>query len=123
VHSPTDSKQKELLMNCTDKVLNKRFLYIKDDSKSENERFDIGETDSVTDGVATGKAIGGAAGLAAGDGMLAIPGISSIIAMRPIAELLAGTVTASIAGGLIDLGIPAEESKKYEEKIKKAILW
>jgi len=51
--------------------------------------------------------------------MLAIPGISPILAMGPIAGLLAGAATGGIAGGLIDLGIPAEESRKYEEKIKK----
>ena len=30
---------------------------IKDDSKSENERLNMGETDSITDGATTGEAI------------------------------------------------------------------
>ena len=90
----------------------------KDEGKYENENFSMKKTDSIADSATTGSALGGIAGLAAGAGMLAIPGIGPILAMGPIAGLLAGAAAGGIAGGLIDLGIPEEESRKYEEQIK-----
>ncbi len=70
------------------------------------------------DGVTTGGALGGIAGLAAGAGALFIPGIGPLLAAGPIAGLLSGAVTGGVAGGLIDWGIPAEESRHYEEDVK-----
>ncbi len=52
-----------------------------------------------------------------GAGALAIPGIGPIIAAGPIAAALSGAVAGSIAGGLIDWGIPAETSQKYEQSV------
>lgn len=78
----------------------------------------MGSTDPVTDGSTTGGVIGGLAGLAAGAGMLVIPGIGPLLAAGPIAGALTGAVTGGVAGGLVDWGIPAEESKRYEEHVK-----
>ncbi len=76
------------------------------------------DTDSNIDGITTGGVLGGIAGLAVGAGALFIPGIGPLIAAGPIAGLLSGAVTGGIAGGLIDWGIPAEQSRHFEEDIK-----
>ncbi|WP_031517998.1 DUF1269 domain-containing protein [Desulfofalx alkaliphila] len=74
--------------------------------------------DGVGDGVATGGVLGGIAGLAAGAGALAIPGIGPLLAVGPIAGMLSGAAAGGVAGGLVDFGIPEEEGRRYEEKIK-----
>ena len=74
--------------------------------------------DSTMDGISTGGVLGGIAGLAAGAGALFVPGIGPLLAAGPIAGILSGAVTGGIAGGLIDWGIPAEESRHFEEDIK-----
>ncbi len=77
-----------------------------------------GDTDSTMDGISTGGVLGGIAGLAVGAGALVIPGIGPLIAAGPIAGLLSGAITGGIAGGLIDWGVPAEESRHYEEDVR-----
>lgn len=72
----------------------------------------------LASGTTWGGAIGGAAGLLAGAGALAIPGIGPIVAAGPLAAALSGAVAGGVAGGLIDMGIPEEEGKQYEEDIK-----
>lgn len=79
---------------------------------------DFGGTDSVADGTTWGGALGGVAGLLAGVGALAIPGIGPIVAAGPLAGVLSGAVTGGVAGGLIDLGIPEERGRQYEENLK-----
>jgi uncharacterized membrane protein len=79
------------------------------------------DTDSTMDGITTGGVLGGVAGLALGAGALFIPGIGPLIAAGPIAGLLTGAATGGIAGGLIDWGIPAEESHHYEEDVKEGM--
>ncbi|MGE5586480.1 MAG: general stress protein [Bacillota bacterium] len=76
-----------------------------------------GEND-LTGGTVTGGAIGGATGLLAGLGALAIPGVGPIVAAGPIAAGLTGAVTGGIVGGLVDLGIPEERGRYYENKVK-----
>ncbi|HHY47360.1 MAG TPA: hypothetical protein GX506_08710, partial [Firmicutes bacterium] len=61
---------------------------------------------------------GGAAGLLAGLGALAIPGIGPIVAAGPLAATLSGAVTGGLVGGLVDLGIPDERGRYYEERVK-----
>ncbi len=74
---------------------------------------DLGE------GTAWGGGLGAVAGLLAGAGALAIPGIGPIIAAGPIAATLTGAVAGSIAGGLVDWGIPEEEGRRLEEEIRR----
>ena len=76
-------------------------------------------TDTISDGTAWGGALGGVAGLLAGVGALAIPGIGPIVAAGPLAGVLSGAVTGGVAGGLIDLGIPEERGRQYEQELKK----
>lgn len=75
-------------------------------------------TDSVTDGTTWGGALGGLAGLLAGVGALAIPGIGPIVAAGPLAAALSGAVAGGVAGGLIDMGIPEQEGRRYENELK-----
>ena len=98
-------------------------IIAKDDQKGRtgNQDMETGDdfaTDSMADGTAWGGALGGVAGLLAGMGALAIPGIGPIVAAGPLAGVLSGAVTGGVAGGLIDLGIPEERGRRYEEDIK-----
>lgn len=86
-------------------------------SKGQNNSDSKTYEDDITDGALTGGTLGGIGGLLVGAGALAIPGIGPIIAAGPIAAALSGAVAGSIAGGLIDWGIPAETSQKYEQSV------
>jgi len=70
------------------------------------------------EGVTWGGTLGGVTGLLAGVGALAIPGIGPIVAAGPLAAALTGAVAGGVAGGLLDMGIPEQEGKRYEEDIK-----
>src|SRR6202167_498745 len=76
---------------------------------------------AVTGAVAGGVTVG-ALGWIAGIGALAIPGVGPLIAAGPIIAALSGVAIGAavggIAGGLIGLGIPEIEAKRYEGKIK-----
>jgi len=89
----------------------------KDDMEVGGEMGMGGE--SIADGTAWGGALGGVAGLLAGVGALAIPGIGPIVAAGPLAGALSGAVTGGVAGGLIDLGIPEERGRQYEDELKR----
>jgi hypothetical protein len=73
-------------------------------------------------GASTGGVIGGTLGWIAGIGALAIPGIGPFIAAGPIMAALGGAAIGAtvggIAGGLIGMGIPELEAKRYEGKLK-----
>ncbi len=75
-------------------------------------------TDNISDGVMTGGILGGLAGLLIGAGSMIIPGLGIVAAAGPIAGLLTGAVTGGIVGGLVDLGIPENKGRQYEENIK-----
>lgn len=82
--------------------------------------FEVGNMagENVADGATWGGAIGGAAGLLASAGALAIPGIGPILAAGPLAATLSGAVAGGVAGGLIDMGIPENEGRRYEQDVK-----
>ena len=88
-------------------------------SKGGSQRRGSGEMydDDITDGALTGGTIGGIGGLLIGAGALAIPGIGPIVAAGPLAAALSGAIAGGIAGGLIDWGIPAESSRRYEQQV------
>jgi hypothetical protein len=73
-------------------------------------------------GATTGLVLGGALGWLAGVGAIAIPGVGPLIAAGPILAMLAGGgvggVVAGLAGGLIGMGIPEYEAKRYEGVVK-----
>jgi hypothetical protein len=70
-------------------------------------------------GAITGGTLGSVGGILLGMGALAIPGIGPFIAAGPIVAgltgLAAGAGTGALVGGLIGLGIPEEEAKKYND--------
>jgi uncharacterized membrane protein len=93
-----------------------------DQNKTRKRDMEVGGemgTNTISDGTAWGGALGGVAGLLAGVGALAIPGIGPIVAAGPLAGVLSGAVTGGVAGGLIDLGIPEERGRQYEQELKK----
>lgn len=83
-------------------------------------------------GATTGGIIGALAGLLVGVGTIAIPGIGGLLVAGPIAATLGltgaaattvsgavtGVVAGGVIGGLIGLGVPEEQARVYEEKIK-----
>lgn len=83
-------------------------------------------------GATTGGALGALAGLLVGIGAIALPGIGGLLVGGPLAAALglsgaaattvSGAVTGALAGGLVGaltgLGIPEEDAKVYEERIK-----
>lgn len=78
--------------------------------------------EGVAAGLASGAVLGGAFGWLVGIGTLAIPGIGPFLAAGPIVSALAGVgagaVTCSLIGGLVGLGMPEYEAKRYEGRIK-----
>lgn len=88
--------------------------------------------EGAVSGAATGGVLGGLAGLLVGIGAVAIPGIGALLIAGPLAAALgltgvaATTVSAAVTGalagglvgGLIGLGVPEEEAKAIEGRIK-----
>ncbi|MEN6567911.1 MAG: general stress protein [Veillonellales bacterium] len=118
VHSDAEKAVSELRsQGFTTEEIN---IVSKDSSKfRQNQPYD----DDITDGALTGGTIGGIGGLLMGAGVvasvgaMAIPGIGPIIASGPIAAAIGGAVAGGVAGGLIDWGIPAESSQRYEKSV------
>jgi hypothetical protein len=73
-------------------------------------------------GAGTGGAVGATIGWIAGIGALAIPGVGPFIAAGPIMAALSGAALGAtlggITGGLIGMGIPEFEAKRYEGKLQ-----
>ena len=78
--------------------------------------------EGLATGATSGAVVGGTLGWLAGIGALAIPGVGPLIAAGPIIGALTGVgvggTVGGIAGGLIGLGIPEYEAKRYEGRIK-----
>jgi hypothetical protein len=76
-------------------------------------------------GAASGALIGGTLGWLAGIGALALPGFE-LFAAGPIAAALAGvgigSTVGGISGGLLGLGMPEYEAKRYEGHVAKVIM-
>jgi hypothetical protein len=74
-------------------------------------------------GASTGAVIGGTLGWLAGIGALAIPGVGPFIAAGPIMAALAGAgiggSLGGVTGGLIGLGLPEYEAKRYDGRISR----
>lgn len=85
--------------------------------KQKSQDQDGTYDDDITDGTLTGGTLGGIGGLLMGAGALMLPGIGPIIAVGPITAAVGGAIAGGIAGGLIDWGIPAEASQRYEQEV------
>lgn len=85
--------------------------------KQRNQDQDGTYDDDITDGTLTGGTLGGIGGLLMGAGALMLPGLGPILAVGPITAAVGGAIAGGIAGGLIDWGIPAEASQRYEQEV------
>lgn len=78
--------------------------------------------EAAATGAVAGGLAGGTLGLLASLGTLAIPGVGPLLAAGPIVAALAGVgaggAVAGLIAGLIGLGIPEFEAKRYEGMIK-----
>lgn len=91
-----------------------------------------GVVEGAASGATTGTVLGGLAGLLIGIGAIAIPGVGGLLIGGPLAAALgltgaaattvSGAVTGAVAGGLVgglvNLGLPEEEARVYETRIK-----
>lgn len=93
-------------------------ILVKNGDETESRDAEGMVNDNISNGAVTGGVIGGLAGLLIGAGLVAIPGLGIIAAAGPITGLIGGAATGGIIGGLVDMGIPEEESKKYEGDIR-----
>src|SRR5215208_2348427 len=77
-------------------------------------------------GAGEGAAVGGITGLLLGAAAMLIPGIGPLVAVGPISAALAGAVTGGvtgavvggITGALVDAGVPEEEARYYDERMR-----
>jgi uncharacterized membrane protein len=97
---------------------------------ADNTGADV--ADGALSGAATGGLLGGLAGLLIGIGAITIPGIGALLIGGPLATALgltgaaattiSGAATGALAGGilgaLVNLGIPEDEARVYEDRIK-----
>ena len=96
-----------------------------DENQTEAEGFQgrqenpVATNDNISNGTVVGGVIGGVAGLLLGAGALTIPGLGIVAAAGPIIGLIGGVATGGIVGGLTDLGIPMEDSRRLEEHVRK----
>lgn len=74
--------------------------------------------EDIGDGVGWGAGLGAGAGLLATAGALTIPGIGPLLAIGPLAATLSGAVTGGIAGGLVDWGVPEEDGRRFEGRVR-----
>lgn len=95
--------------------------------QTASREFSLGRDTKTTEaaiaGAGTGALIGATWGWIAGIGALAIPGAGLFIAAGPIIGAMSGVtlgaVFGGICGGLIGMGIPEIEAKRFEGKILK----
>lgn len=90
----------------------------RDFATEHNTKAPEGATTGGVAGMGTGAILGWLAGI----GTLAIPGLGPFIAAGPIMAALSGAAiggaTGGIIGALIGTGIPEEEAKHYDEKVR-----
>lgn len=109
-------------------------IVMKDKGEGRESLKDTGASvaEGAVSGATTGGVLGGLAGLLIGIGAITIPGIGAILIGGPLATALgltgaaattaSGAVTGALAGGLVGalvgLGVPEEEARIYEERIR-----
>jgi Protein of unknown function (DUF1269) len=70
-------------------------------------------------GAGIGAALGGSLGLVATLSAIAIPGIGPLLIAGPLLGAFAGAAAGGAVGVLVGVGIPEDEAKLYEERLKK----
>jgi hypothetical protein len=91
-------------------------------SKDFGHRKSSKAPEGVVAGASSGVVLGGALGWLIGVGALTIPGFGPLIAAGPVVAALAGAgalgTAAGILGGLIGIGIPEYEARRYEGRVR-----
>lgn len=109
-------------------------IIMRDEEKAEELERNTGAevTAGAATGATTGAVVGGIAGLLIGIGTIAVPGVGALLIGGPLAAALGltgaaaitaeGAMTGALAGGLIGaltgIGVPKEEARLYEQKIR-----
>ena len=118
VENAVDALRRENFRNTDISVLFPENEGTKDFAHEKNTKAPEG----ATTGAASGALLGGGLGWLAGIGALAIPGLGPFIAAGPIMAALAGAGAGGALGGLtgalIGMGIPEDEAKRYEGRVK-----
>jgi hypothetical protein len=100
-------------------------VLLPDKEASQKLSFDYSTKapEGIATGATTGALVGGSLAWLASIGALAIPGIGPLMAAGPIVAALAGAGAAGaiggLAGGLIGLGMPELEAKRYQTELAK----
>jgi outer membrane lipoprotein SlyB len=78
--------------------------------------------DAMLAGAEAGAWVGGIFGLLVGTGMFVLPVAGSVFVLGPLAGLVAGAISGAGVGALVNaliyLGIPHDQSIKYQERIQ-----
>lgn len=113
-------------------------IVMRDKEQGERLAKDTGTNvaGAAVSGATAGGIIGGLAGLLIGIGAIAIPGLGALLIGGPLAAALgltgaaastvSGAVTGALAGGLVGglmgLGVPEEDARYYEDRIREGAI-
>jgi uncharacterized membrane protein len=94
----------------------------KDISSGSSKDVDAKNTkapQAAATGAGIGAALGGSLGILAAVSVLAIPGIGPLLIAGPLLGAFAGAAAGGAVGVLVGIGIPEDEARLYEERLKK----
>jgi hypothetical protein len=113
-------------------------IIMKDSTEARDMAASTGSNvaSGAVSGATTGGVIGAIAGLLIGIGAIAIPGVGALLIGGPIAAALGltgaaattatGALTGALAGGLVGalvgLGVPEEDARVYEDRVKEGAI-
>lgn len=106
------------------------------DAQAIHESTGASVGEGAASGAATGGVIGGLTGLLIGIGAISIPGLGPLLIGGPIASALgltgaaattiSGALTGALAGGLVgalvSLGVPEEDARIYEDRVREGAI-
>lgn len=108
--------------NVVEKVKDLASKETKDISSGRSKDVEAENTkapQAAATGAGIGAALGGSLGIVAAVSVLAIPGIGPLLIAGPLLGAFAGAAAGGAVGVLVGVGIPEDEAKLYEERLKK----
>jgi uncharacterized membrane protein len=108
--------------NVNEKVKDLTSKETKDISSGKSTDVDAKNTkapQAAATGAGIGAALGGSLGLVAALSAIAIPGIGALFIAGPLLGAFAGAAAGGAVGVLVGVGIPEDEAKLYEDRLKK----
>jgi uncharacterized membrane protein len=108
--------------NVNEKVKDLASKDTKDISSGRSADVDAKNTkapQAAATGAGIGAALGGSLGLVAALSAIAIPGLGPLLIAGPLVGAFAGATAGGAVGVLVGVGIPEDEAKLYEERLKK----